>query len=62
MKLKAFVLALALAPLSLPTFAGAVHLTTDFSSDFRAGDGMRRTRLALRNARTGRIPVTFHCP
>jgi hypothetical protein len=37
MKLKAFVLALALAPLSLPAFAGAVHLTTDFSSDFPPG-------------------------
>lgn len=37
MKLKAFVLALALAPLSIPAFAGAVHLTTDLSSDFLQG-------------------------
>ena len=37
MKLKTFVLALALAPLSIPAFAGAVHLTTDLSSDFLPG-------------------------
>ncbi|MGA2641135.1 MAG: hypothetical protein ABSG21_09555 [Spirochaetia bacterium] len=37
MKLKALVLALALAPLSVPGFAGAVHLTTDLSADFLQG-------------------------
>jgi hypothetical protein len=37
MKLKAFVLALALAPMSVPGFAGAVHLTTGLSADFLQG-------------------------
>jgi hypothetical protein len=41
MKVKAFVLALALATLSLPVFAGAVHLTTDISSDFLQGTSAR---------------------
>ncbi len=36
MKVKAFVLALALVPAALP-FAGAVHLTTDLSADFLQG-------------------------
>ena len=36
MKLKAFVLALALLPAAIP-FAGAVHLTTDLSADFLQG-------------------------
>ena len=36
MKVKAFVLALALVPVALP-FAGAVHLTTDLSADFLQG-------------------------
>jgi hypothetical protein len=37
MKLKLTVLVLALALLSLPAFAGAVRLTTDFSADFLPG-------------------------
>jgi len=37
MKLKAFVLALGLVPLSMYGFAGAVHLTTDLSADFLPG-------------------------
>ena len=37
MKMKAMVLALALAPLSSSLFAGAVHLTSDVSADFLPG-------------------------
>jgi hypothetical protein len=37
MKMKTIVVLLALAPLSLPAFAGAVHLTTDLSADFLPG-------------------------
>ena len=37
MKLKAFVLALGLVPLSMYGFTGAVHLTTDLSADFLPG-------------------------
>jgi hypothetical protein len=42
MKMKALVLALALAPLAVPGFAGAVHLTTDLSADFLQGTSPRQ--------------------
>jgi hypothetical protein len=41
MKIKAFVLALALVPAAMP-FAGAVHLTTDLSADFLQGTPARQ--------------------
>jgi len=42
MKLKAMVLALALAPFSSSLFAGAVHLTTDLSADFLPATSARQ--------------------
>jgi len=42
MKLKAFVLALALTPFSMSAFAGAVHLTTDLSADFLQGTSAQK--------------------